>query len=98
MQAIKTKFIGPTNTRGARIKASCEAGEVTIPYPYGLDVIAAHRSAARALLDKIASDCERIHQLAGDHWRWADEEMATGSILGPCYVHVWAPRVERGEA
>lgn len=60
-----------------------------------------HRGArikARALLDKLAADCERKTGLKGDHWRWADDEMVTGSILGPCYVHVRAPRVERGEA
>lgn len=33
---IKTKFIGPTNYRGARIKATCQAGSITIPYSYDL--------------------------------------------------------------
>lgn len=35
MQAIETKYLGPTNTKGARIKASAEAGSVTIPFEYG---------------------------------------------------------------
>lgn len=26
MQAIETKYLGPTNTRGSRIKASAQAG------------------------------------------------------------------------
>ena len=34
MQAIETKFLGPTNFRGARIKATAQAGSVTISYPY----------------------------------------------------------------
>lgn len=29
-QAISTKYIGPTNYRSARVKASCEAGSVTV--------------------------------------------------------------------
>lgn len=34
MQAITTKFIGPTDTKGSRIKARCQAGSVTIAFPY----------------------------------------------------------------
>lgn len=29
-QAIVTKFLGPTNYRGSRVKATCQAGSVTI--------------------------------------------------------------------
>jgi hypothetical protein len=31
-QAIETKYIGPTNTRGAKVKASCYAGSLTIDW------------------------------------------------------------------
>lgn len=30
MQTIRTKYIGPSNTKGSRIKADCEGGSVTI--------------------------------------------------------------------
>jgi ribosome-binding protein aMBF1 (putative translation factor) len=30
-QAIKTKYLGPSNVRGARVKASSDAGSVTLP-------------------------------------------------------------------
>lgn len=53
MQSITTKFIGPSNTRGARIKAACAAGSVTIGYPYELDRDAAHWEAAKALIVKL---------------------------------------------
>ena len=33
MQTIITKFLAPTNTRGARIVAKCWNGKVTIAYP-----------------------------------------------------------------
>ena len=49
MQAIITKYHGPTNTRGSRISARCEAGRVSIPYPHELSGQAVHRAAAEAL-------------------------------------------------
>ena len=54
MIAILTKYIGPTNCRGSRIKAYTETGEsVTIPFDYSLDGEARHRKAAQALMDKM---------------------------------------------
>lgn len=35
-QAVVTRYLGPTNTRGARIKATCSAGSVTVPYDHEL--------------------------------------------------------------
>lgn len=51
-QAIETKYFGPTNHRGARVKASAQAGSVTIPWDDALDVVANHAAAARALIRK----------------------------------------------
>ena len=53
MQAIKTKYLPATNNRGSRIKATCDAGSVTIPYPHELSGQASHRAAAEALLVKL---------------------------------------------
>ncbi len=53
MQAIQTKYLGPTNTRGSRIKAMCGAGSVTIGYPHELSGQSAHRKAAEALAAKL---------------------------------------------
>ncbi|TXH40544.1 MAG: hypothetical protein E6Q97_39425 [Desulfurellales bacterium] len=36
MQAIQTRYLGPTNSRGSRIKAWCDRGSITIPYPHHL--------------------------------------------------------------
>jgi hypothetical protein len=52
MQAIVTKYLPPTNTRGSRIKATAGAGSITVLYPYDIDGQAAHRVAAQALADK----------------------------------------------
>lgn len=51
MQAITVKFIGPTNHRGARLKATAAAGTITVGYPYG--VSNATRFAADALCEKL---------------------------------------------
>ena len=54
MQAITTKYLPATNTKGARIKASCEAGSVTISYPHEAQRgHEAHAEAVYALADKL---------------------------------------------
>ena len=63
--AIRTKFLGATNTRPARIKATLEdrptresilgrdiPGSATLPYDYALDQFPNHKRAAQALADK----------------------------------------------
>ena len=53
MQAIQTKFLPCTNTKGSRIKAFCAAGSLTISYPHELSGQACHRKAAEALAVKL---------------------------------------------
>lgn len=51
-QAIVTKYIGPTNSRGARVKATAQAGSVTVPWDYSLSVDDNHARTALRLADK----------------------------------------------
>ena len=53
MQAIICKYFGPTNVKGSRIKAQCEAGSITIDYPHELSGQAVYRKAAEALVVKL---------------------------------------------
>lgn len=55
---ITTKYLGPTNTRGARIKATAVGRNrsVTVSYPHTLVLGAAHMAAARALVIKLNSE------------------------------------------
>lgn len=53
MQAIQTRYLGATNSRGSRIKAWASAGSITIPYPHELSGQAVHRKAAEALVSKL---------------------------------------------
>lgn len=51
-QAVITKFFGPGNVRGARIKASAVAGHVWHEYTYELSADGNHQAAARKLIEK----------------------------------------------
>jgi hypothetical protein len=62
MQAIATKYLGPTNSRGARVKATCQAGSVVIAWDDADDVDQNHMNAALALCNKFAwaEDCNLV--------------------------------------
>lgn len=53
MQCITTRTLPPTDRREQRVKATCAAGTVTLPWADNLDPPANHRAAARALQDKV---------------------------------------------
>jgi hypothetical protein len=62
--AVTTKYLGPTNFRGGRIKASAKSGRdlsVTIPYPHELSQSAAHAAAALALCAKMNWNPDKLH-------------------------------------
>jgi hypothetical protein len=65
-QAIRTKYHGPTNFKGSRITAACEAGKVTIPYPHELSGEACHRKAAETLCDKLGWNKSMVSGGFGD--------------------------------
>jgi hypothetical protein len=60
MQAIVTKYIPPTDTKGPRIKATAMAGSVIIRYDHELDHDEPFRKAAQALCDKFGWDWKLI--------------------------------------
>ena len=52
-QAIITKYHGPTNSNGSRIKASCEAGSIWFDYSHRHNSDENHMLAVLALLRKL---------------------------------------------
>jgi hypothetical protein len=50
MQAIVTKYLCPTNSRGARVKATCQAGSMTVAWDHALNATDNHREAGMALV------------------------------------------------
>ena len=65
MQAIQTRYLGATNTRGSRIKAWAAAGSVTIGYPHDLSGQACHRKAAETLTAKLGWNTAQHGELLG---------------------------------
>lgn len=53
MQTIITKYLCPTNVRGARIKATAQAGSITLSWDYALDAEGNHKAACTALVAKL---------------------------------------------
>lgn len=53
MKAIQTRYHGPTDRSGARIRANAGKNSATIPYPYELSGEACHAQAALALCAKL---------------------------------------------
>ena len=56
-QAIITKYVGPTNHKGARVIARTGSGvKITVSWDHALDVPENHLAAARALAEKLNWD------------------------------------------
>ena len=53
MQAIETKYLGPTNHKGARIKATAQARSVTVSWDYSANTERSHDAGALALIRKL---------------------------------------------
>jgi hypothetical protein len=53
LQAIVTKYHGPTNYKGSRISARAEAGRVIVSYDHALNVDENHKAAAQALVERL---------------------------------------------
>ncbi len=78
MQAITTKYHGPTNSRGSRIVAKCAAGTLAFEWVDSANFEQNHRLAAEALARKLG----RVEAMYG--------ALISGCAVDGSYVHVWA--------
>ena len=53
MKAIQTKYLGPTDFKGARVKAWIKGNAVVGPWDHALETVDNHGAAARALVVKL---------------------------------------------
>jgi hypothetical protein len=83
MQAILTKFLGPTNHRGPRVVARCQAGRLTFTWDDALSADQNHDAVARGLAQKLGWGEDTHGRLVGG-------DLPNGT--GNCYVFV---RTER---
>ena len=93
-QAIVTKYYGPTNSKGARIKASCEAGSIWFGYASRHTSDKNHALAVLKLIKKL--EWKGNYTIAGlpnstgcvavDHsGSWDNgQEVTVDSGIGPC--------------
>jgi len=84
-QAIETKYLGPTNTKGGRIKATAWAGSTTTPYDHGLNYSENHRAAALALAAKLGKYAEQYN--GSSIWTEGDW-LQGGNAKGDGYVFI----------
>ena len=80
MQSIQTKFVGPTNSHGTRVRAKCDAGSITVVWDDALGEKQNHALAAMALVRQLGWTYE-----AGYHGNWL-----AGSINVMDYVFVYS--------
>jgi hypothetical protein len=80
-QAILTSYHGPTDRRGAVIRAKAQGGSLTMPYPHELNHAQRHPAAAHALAVKMAGQ-------GGRGWcgYWSGGGMP--SAKGCCWVRI----------
>lgn len=88
MQAITTKYIGPTDTRGSRVKAFTESGlSLTVGWNNEFNSEENHRNAAHALAKKL-----------GWHGQWVGGGIKAGNVY-VCVTRAFDDTftVEKGE-
>lgn len=79
-QAIETRYLGPTDSKGARVVARAQAGRVTVAWDYAADTDANHEAAARKLAAKLG---------------WGGRLVGGGNAKGDGYVFVIVKEVTR---
>jgi len=82
MQAILIKYIGPTDTKGSRIKATCARGSITIGYPHHASDKDKPLEAVKALCAKFAEEDKKEYGTnSKSFWKttsWAIGELPNG--------------------
>ena len=76
MQAITTKYVGATSYKPSRVKATAEAGSITLSWDSSLDENENYAAACRALADK---------------WEWGGDWVGGGTAQGYVFVNVKKP-------
>lgn len=84
MSVIRTKYLGPTNTKGGRIKAMLASESITLPYDYDGSGMWNHEKTAYALARKL--------NLKGQWGRVWDQSQSDGFLFvclddaDPCFI------------
>jgi hypothetical protein len=89
MQAIHSKYLPATESKGSRIKATCERGSITIPYPHELSGNECHREAVRQLVAQFLQE-DQEDGICKDSSQniWA-RQFVTGCLPDGSFAHVF---------
>lgn len=71
-QVIRTRYLAPTNTRGARIRASCEASAIIVHWNYEFNIEDNHADACSALQAKLGWTSDRVGGCYRDAYYWVE--------------------------
>lgn len=87
MQAIQTRYIPPTNTKGSRIKAWCDRGTMSVPYPYHkMEGEECHRYAAEQLIARFVSEDKKQYGDTKSMWQ---RPFVSGGLPTGDWAHVF---------
>ena len=84
-QAIVTRYYGPGNVRGSRIRATCDRGSITISYPDDVSGADCHAVAVRELLARFQRE-----DGAGRSWPSFERWVCGGMPQASKDAYVWA--------
>ena len=87
-QAIQTKYLCPTNTKGSRIKAFCSRGSVTISFPHDIADSERGRFAAKELIKKFVVQDKTQFGTPPAQNPW-NREFVTGCLPDGSECHVF---------
>lgn len=76
MKAIRTRYDGPTNTRGSRVSATDHDGNrISVPYSHEHDADTLHKIAAARLAQKMGwkGSLQGGHWAGDMIWTWVDD-------------------------
>lgn len=83
-QAIRTRYHGPTNSKGSRISAKCAARTLFLSYDDALNSEENHAAACAALVKKMEWDSEHYGQrIAGvfdNDYFWVEDDKRLASL------------------
>ena len=88
MQAIRTRYYGPSDVRGSRIQAKCEARTIYLPYDHALNLDGNHKAACEALMtvmewtpERSSVYTARVGGVFGHDYYWvALNDTQTGNV------------------
>jgi len=88
MQAIHSKYLPATNSRGSRIKATCERGSITIPFPYDKSGDEVHREAVQQLILRFCTEDLGQYGTPIERNPW-NRPFVTGCLPDGSFAHVF---------